>query len=496
MNKALAGINKNVSPPVFWGANLAIFILIIINLLLGEAFVEGIDEVKNLFLQSAAWLYILPIIFLFIFLIKILYLYGDLKVGGELAEKEFSNLAWISMLFSAGLGIGLLYSGTYEPMAYYFGAPQLEGLESGQKFIASLHISYFHWGAPAWTIYSATGLMMGFSGFGRSKNFLFSTYAPFKNPIGHHIINIITILSILLGVVTAFAIGVQQINVGIHKLFPGVPIGVEAQAVMILIITVVATISVLSGLQKGIKYLSLFNVVLACLVFLYIFSHVSLSKYFGVFIEAGGYHISHFVEALTYTASYKDKAWLGNWTILYWAWWASWAPFVGLFIARISKGRTIKEFFVGTVLAPSLVCALWITAFGILGFDLHSKGTLNLQDLINNAPGTILFSILDTMNLSLLFSTLALICVIIFYVTSSDSGSYVVDMIASGGKLKPHPYLKIYWSLVEGVLAFVLILTGGIIFIKNLVVLTSLPILLYICYGTYKLSHNLKHQLK
>lgn len=486
-------INGQVSPPVFWSANLAIFILIGITAFFGNSFVGAVGETEKFFLENFGWAYILPIIWLFFFLFKILYLYSNVKIGGESAEVEFSTQAWVSMLFSAGLGIGLLYSGTYEPLALYFNAPQLQELQGVDKFISSLHLSYFHWGVPGWVIYSATGLMMAFSGFGKEKSFLFSSYAPFKSKLGHHIINTLAIISILLGVVTAFAMGAEQINAGINIIFPSIPLSRVVQVFVVLGITVVATLSVLSGLKKGIKFLSILNMGLACVILLCVFSYISLSTFLNTLIESLGFHITHFVETLTYTAAMKPKAWIGSWTILYWAWWASWAPFVGLFIARISKGRTIKEFFLGTILAPSLICIIWITVFGVFGFEHQNNGSIDFQTIISNAPYKSLFAILEQTAFPIFFSVLALFCIIVFYVTSSDSGSYVVDMIASGGKVNPHPYLKIYWSFVEGLLALVLIYFGGVELIKNLVVLSSLPILLYICYGTYRLSLTLKN---
>ncbi len=332
---------------------------------------------------------------------------------------------------------------------------------------------------------------MAFAGFGEKKSFLFSSYAPFKNKWGHHIVNILAIVSILLGVVTAFALGVKQINTGVNIVFPSVSVNKVSQAFLIGLITVVATASVLSGLKKGIKILSLLNMGLAFLIFLLVFAYISTSTFFNIYIEAIGYHISHLIEPLTYTAAMEGKKWIGDWTMLYWAWWASWAPFVGMFIARISKGRTIREFFIGTIMAPSLVCSVWITVFAVFGYAKQNEGVIDFKDIILNSPQGSLFEIINATHFPALFSILAVLCIIVFYITSSDSGSYVVDMIASGGRLAPHPYLKIYWSVVEGSLALVLIYYGGIEFIKSLVILASLPILLYICYGTYKLSCSL-----
>lgn len=488
----LQKINKHVSPPVFWGANFCIALLICFTVFFGDVFVEQISVIERSFLKSFGWAYTLSIVFTAIILLKVLYQHSHVKIGGKDAVVEFSNTAWVSMLFSAGLGIGLLYSGTYEPLAYYFNAPQIQHLAETPKFIESLHISYFHWGIPAWVLYSATGLMMAFAGFGVEKDFSFSYYSPFKSKIMDHFINIVAILCVLLGVIIAFAMGVQQINAGINLIFPAFPIGKISQVGIVAVITLVATLSVLSGLKKGIKFLSLLNIGLASSILLLVFLYIDKSSFMNVLIQALGYHISHFVEALTYTAALESKEWISSWTMLYWAWWASWTPFVGMFMARISRGRTIREFFCGTILVPSFICIIWLTVFAVFEFDSVQNGVIDFESLVSDAPYKSLFAILETTAIPLIASIVALFCIVIFYVTSSDSGSFVVDMIASGGKESPHSGLRIYWSVLEGVLALVLIFYGGVGFIKSLVVLTSLPVLLYICYGFYSLSNLLK----
>lgn len=489
----LKKINSVTDAPVFWISNVAIFSLIIFSISFGESLVLKTEDLKILVLENFSWAFIIPIAWLIFYTLRLYFKHGHKKLGTPEDTPEFSTATWISMLFSAGLGIGLLYSGTYEPMYHYLHAPQLAGLNDTDRFMESLNITYFHWGIPAWVLYSLTGLMFSHTSYNLKRPFMFAEYLPSKYKNIKISLNVFAILSILVGVITTFSIGVQQLNAGLSEISSSIPIDKSIQVILIAGITVVATISVLSGLKKGIKILSEFNIVLAALfLLLIVFSYGHISQNIRITIQALGHHISGFLESLTYTASFEDKKWISNWTILFWAWWASWAPFVGLFIARISKGRTIKEYLLGTILVPSLICIMWFTIFALAGLDLYASEPELLSQTLKLAPYKSLFLVINKTYFPFLLSILALVCIFIFYITSSDSGSYVVDMIASGGKKAPNNYLKVYWSCVEGLLAAVLLYFGGTIFIKNLVILFSLPIIFYICFGVYKLDKMLK----
>ena len=424
-------------------------------------------------------------------MLRIGWKYGGYRIGGDQAEPEFSTVTWISMLFSAGLGTGLLYSGTFEPMSHFFKAPKLLSLDGPDRLIHSLQLTYLHWGLAAWFVYSATGLIFGLMGFSFKGNFQFSSLLPEKLKSLRSTVNIFAILSILVGVVSTFAIAASQINAGLNKVIPSFEISNLNATLIIAFITIIATISVVSGLKRGIKALSQINVALVLILFLYIILHTQIGEVINLTLEVSGRHLTYFLQDLTYASSLKDKSWIGNWTILYWAWWGTWAPFVGLFIARISKGRTVKEFILGTVIAPSIISCIWFTVFGYVGYQGHVSGAIDFQELFQTAPFYTLFAVLDQTALPLIASSVAILCVTIFYVTSSDSGSYVVDMIASGGKKAPHSYLRIFWSVTEGLLALVLFYYGGVKLIQNLVILFSLPIMIYLAYGIYKVDIKL-----
>ena len=485
-------LNKHIDPPVFWGSLISIFLVIAFSVYLNSEALAVTTQLRFQFLNSFGWSFVLSVIWIVIFMVKITYRYGDHVIGGPNTKPEFSTLTWISMLFSAGLGTGLLYSGAFEPMSHFLSAPHLQGLPENTRFIKSLEVTFFHWGAPAWFIYSSTGLIFAVTGFSLKKGFQFSELIDSKYKILRITVNILAILSILVGVVSTFALAARQINSGLNLLFPNlINVSVLNSSYVIAFITALATLSVLSGLNKGIKFLSQLNIILVLTLFTFLLFHTHIGHFINLVFEVTGLHINNFISSLTYTGSLGDKKWIGSWTMLYWAWWAAWAPFVGLFIARISKGRTIKEFFLGTVLAPSLICFVWFTLFGLMGFRLHQAQKIDFNTLIADEPYYTLFALLEHTSLPFLASFIAVICVTIFYVTSSDSGSYVVDMIASGGKESPHSYLKIFWSVTEGVLAFILFYFGGVLMIQNLVVLLSLPTLLYICFGIFKIEKEL-----
>ncbi len=489
----LKKINSFTDPKVFWISNLAIFILIGLTLTYGNKLVLQTAQLKALILENFAWAYILPIIWIIYFISRICYKYGDVKLGGADAKPEFSKFSWVSMLFSAGLGIGLFYSGVYEPMSHYFIAPHISHLDGFERFIGALDVTYFHWGLPAWILYSATGLMFAYVSYNLKKPFIYAAFIPEKYVRTRVLINVFAILCILIGLIIAFAMGVEQINTGLNEIFPSLPINKNIQVVIIAVITLIATLSVLSGLNKGIRILSEINIWLALTLFsLVLLSCVSLPSVVDGLIQALGSHVSNFIKEITYTSAFADKEWISNWTILYWAWWVSWTPFVGLFIARISKGRTVKEFLTYTILVPSLMCFVWFTVFGVAGYEAHLNGVADFSKVIKLAPHKSLFIVLSQGIFPKFLAFLSMFCIIVLYITSSDSGSYIVDTIASGGKKNPHPYLKVYWSFIEGLLAAVLILFGGILFIKNLVTLLSIPIIFYLCYGIYSLEGLMK----
>lgn len=488
-------LRNHIDPPVFWGSLLCILAIIALGVVSGDGgLLEASNHWKNHFLGSFSWAFIGSFLWIFVLMVKILVQYSDYKIGGPQAQPEFTKTTWIAMLFSAGLGTGLLYAGALDPMSHFINADLMVGFNTDpEKMVRSMEITYLHWGLPAWFVYGATGLIFAVIGFQEKGQFQFSALVPPRLTWLRHGVNISAILAIILGVITTFAIAATQINEGMNRLFPFFETSPLNANLIIGVITLMATVSVLSGLKKGIRLLSQLNMTLVGLLFFYMLAHSQINGVLSLFIETSGRHLSHFFEDLTFSAALKrDKGWVQDWTLMYWAWWGAWAPFVGLFIARISRGRTIKEFIVGVALAPTLITWLWFTLFGYMSFNAQSAGLIDYHQLIKESPSQGLFALLDLTSLPYLSSLLAIVCIIIFYVTSSDSGSYVVDMIASGGRQNPSPYLKVFWSFTEGALAMILFAFGGVELIQNFVILLSLPTILYVAFGLFKMDGKLR----
>jgi len=464
-----------------------IYALVLCSIIFGSDLALFLENLKIQFISSFGWSYLVFSILLMVMLIYIIYKFGAVRIGGQKAQPDFSRLSWISMLFSAGLGTGLIYSGVFEPIAHFYTAPQLNGFSGQEKFVEAMDITFFHWGFPAWMMYSATGLMFAVLSFNLNKAFQFSHFVPDKFVKTKVVVNVFAILSILVGVVTTFVMASSQMSSGLTRILPDWLGGLVSPSSSIAFVTILATFSVLSGLKRGIRVLSELNILIALSLFLFVLFNIDFGFYSSNLIKTLGLHVTSLPSHLFYRSFTNENVWLSNWTLLYWAWWTAWLPFVGLFIARISKGRTIREYALGTIVVPSLVTFLWFSLFGSAGYLRNNKFNLGLESMLSSDSQKMLFAVLETMPFYEVCSALAVVCVLIFYVTSSDSGSYVVDMISSG-KLENHnTYLKVYWSVLEGALAIVLLYFGGVSVIKSLVILLSLPVLIYLCYGMYKL---------
>lgn len=480
-------INSQVDPAVFWWSNAIIFSLVFTSVFFGAVLTSGLELLKNQFISSFGWSYLVFSILLMASLLYVVFKYGHIKIGGRSAQPDFSRLSWISMLFSAGLGTGLIYSGVFEPLAHFYKAPQLSEFSGQAKFIEALDISFYHWGFPAWMMYSATGLMFAVLSFNLKKSFQFSHFVPEKFVKTKILVNVTAILSILVGVVTTFVLASSQMSSGLVRILPDWLGRFVSPSSAIGLVTVLATFSVLSGLKKGIRRLSELNIFIALSLFLFVLLNIDLNFYASTLFQTLGVHLTSLPSHLLYRSFTNDDIWLSKWTLLYWAWWTAWLPFVGLFIARISKGRSIREYTVGTVVVPTAVTFLWFSLFGSAGYLRNIEFNLGLEGMLANNSQQMLFAVLETMPFSEICTAMAVICVLIFYITSSDSGSYVVDMISSGKSENHNSYLKVYWSVLEGVLAIILLSYGGVSVIKNLVILISLPVLIYSCFGMLKL---------
>lgn len=421
--------------------------------------------------------------------------FGKIRIGGKGAQPEFSTPAWFAMLLSAGMGIGLMFWSVGEPM-YHFGSPSpmFAGVapESPEAAQAAMGMTYFHWGIHPWATYSIVALGLAFFAYNRGLPLTIRSifYPILGNRIygfWGNVIDILSVLATLTGLATSLGLGVKQVNSGLNFLF-GIEISITVQITLIAVITAFATISVMSGLDGGVKKLSQWNMTLAGAFMLFLLIAGPTVYIMGGFTQNLGYYIKNLPEISLWAETFRDTNWQGSWTVFYWAWWISWSPFVGMFIARISKGRTVREFILSVMLIPTLLSFIWMSVFGGSALEIQTSGTADLLGAVQADVSTALFEMLKYFPLTSILSIVAILLVTIFFVTSSDSGSLVVDHLTSGGKLDSPVLQRVFWAVMEGAVAAVLLLGGGLTSLQTASVITGLPfamVLLFVIYSLY-----------
>ncbi len=394
---------------------------------------------------------------------------GTVRIGGVNCRPEFSNFAWYSMLISAGMGIGLMFWAVGEPLHHFVTAPPI--FIHPEAAYTAMATTFFHWGFHAWGIYALMSLGLAFFAFNRNMPLsLRSVFYPLlkekiNGPLGD-IIDTFAVLSVLFGLATSLGLGIQQINSGLDYLL-GIGFNVGIQVILIVLITLVAIISVISGIHKGVKFLSTLNMKLAFLFMLAVFLLGPTAYIIRLFANSLGLYFGNLIEHATYLAV-TEKSWQSAWTIFYLAWWISWSPFVGMFIARISKGRTVRELVLGVLFVPSMLSFVWLSVFGGTAIYINNEGNGSLFAVVQENLPVALFEMISALNmpvmadlLRILLFILATALVINYFITSSDSGSLVVDKITSGGLLNAPVKQRVFWASMEGLVAAVLLLIGG-----------------------------------
>lgn len=492
----LTAKRSQINPPVFYTSAVLIFLLVAFSALFPEQAENQLGALQSAIFTNASWFYILAVALI---LLTVTYLgmsrYGDIKLGPDHAEPDFSYVSWFAMLFSAGMGIGLMFFGVAEPVMHYM-APPTGTPETVQAAKEALRITFFHWGLHAWAIYAIVALILAFFSYrhGLPLTLRSALYPIIGDRIYGwmgHAVDIFAVIGTVLGVATSLGYGVLQVNAGLNHLF-GLPVNETVQVVLIVVITALATLSVVSGLDKGIRILSEINLSLAVLLLIMVGALGPTVLLLKSFVENTGGYLSEIVTKTFNLYAYEPKSssWLGGWTLFYWGWWLAWSPFVGMFIARVSRGRTIREFVSGVLFVPAGFTLLWMTFFGNSAIWLiMQEGARDLAETVQSDQTLALFNFLEHFPFSTVLSFVAMAMVVVFFVTSADSGAMVVDTLASGGTDKTPVWQRIFWAGLMGVVAVTLLLAGGMKALQTVTIASALPfaiILLISMYGLLK----------
>lgn len=482
-----------INPPVFYLSAALVLAFALYGAVFTEHAGRVFDAVQARIVEDFSWLYVASTAgFLFFAIFLMVSRYGDIKLGPDDSEPEYSYASWFAMLFSAGMGIGILFFGVAEPIQHYVSPPTGEG---GTVLAArrAMTLTFFHWGLHAWAIYIVVGLALAYFSFRRGlpltvRSALYPLIGRRINgPIGHAV-DIFAVLGTMFGIATSLGLGVLQVNAGFAHLF-GLPTTLSVQIALIAVITAMATASVVSGLDNGVRRLSELNIAMAVVLLVFVLLAGSTVFLLKAFVQNIGAYLSDLIPRTFSLYAYEPNPWFGQWTLFYWGWWIAWSPFVGMFIARISRGRTIRQFVTGVLLVPVLFTFLWMTVFGNTALSMEMQGIAPIARVVGEDVSLALFALLEHLPWSTISAGLATLMVILFFVTSADSGALVIDMITSGAETPSPVWQRIFWAVSAGVVAAVLLATGGLQALQTAAIASALPfvvVIILMCYGVLR----------
>lgn len=498
--KLESGIFANTNPVMSVGSAIIIIAFVLFTIIDPE-YANGVYETAKGFIATdLAWYYVILMSF---FLLLSVYTafsrFGRIKLGHDNDKPDYSFFSWFSMLFGAGIGIGILFWSIAEPIYHFQSNPfiaegQAQTVEAAQ---IAMRVSIFHWGLHGWALFAITGMALAYFSYRKGlplsiRSGLYPVFGEkIYGPIGH-MADLLAVFGTVFGIATSLGLGAQQMNAGINYLF-GVDISSTNQVVIIAVISVLATLSALSGLDKGVKKLSELNMRLTALMLAFFIVLGPTAYLLGAFATNLGDYVTNAVELGFWVDPDPKSQWQGWWTIFYWGWWIAWAPFVGMFIARISKGRTVKEFILGVLIAPTLLATFWITAFGNTAIFIELFGAGGVTEAVNKDITTALFVTMELMDLGTTVATIgAIICTVMlvtYFITSADSATLVICTLVSMGEQKSPPKLRIFWGLLIGAVAGVLLIAGGLKALQTASIVAALPysiVLAITTWGLYK----------
>ena len=484
---------SNVNPNVFLSTVAIIAIFLALVVLAPNAFDLLTKQLNRWITDSFSWFYVLSVA---VFLILLIYIalsdMGKIKLGPDHSQPSYSNGSWFAMLFTAGMGIGLMFFGVAEPVMHYVSPPVGEG-ETIQAAQQAMRVTFFHWGLHAWAIYSIVGLSLAYFAYRHDlplkiRSALYPLIGKrIYGPAGDAVDTFATIGTVF-GVATTLGFGVTQINSGLNYLI-GIEQSSTTQIILIIIVTSMASLSVFLGLDKGVKRLSELNLVMALVLLLFVFFASSSIYLLQTTIQNAGQYVSNLFSMTFNLYAYQSNGWIGGWTIVYWAWWISWSPFVGMFIARVSEGRTIREFIVGVLVIPTGFTLIWMGFMGNAAlYSILNEANTGLVSAVQLDSSVALFEFLKSLPFSSVMSVIATLLIMLFFVTSADSGALVTDYLTAKSDNSP-VWQRLFWTFLMALLAIVLLLVGGLGALQSATMMSALPftfIMLFICWGLIK----------
>lgn len=452
--------------------------------------------------EKFSWLYLVSMLFFVFFVLFVAFSkYGNIRLGRDDSKPEYSTLSWFAMLFCAGMGVGLVFWGGSEPISHYINPMEgAGGTKESAEF--AFKASFMHWGIHPWANYAVIGLALAYFQFRKEKPGLISSLLEpvvGRYAIGHwpgKIIDILASFATGAGVVTSLGLGVLQINKGL-SLTIGLPNNLTSQIIIIFAITIIFMLSAVSGVEKGIKSLSNVTAIIACMFMVLAFMIGPKLTIVENLLNGVGNYLNDFIQDSLCITGYGDNSWVMGWRVFYWAWWVAWAPFVGIFIARISKGRTIREFVIGVVVAPALASIVWFAIFGTLGIDLGFNELLSREVMqeMSSVPEEGLFLVLNQYPLGKLMSFVAIFLLFGFFITSADSGTFVLATLSSDGDVNPSNIKKVVWGIVQSLLAIGLLITGNLKPLQTISIAAAFPFMVIMLGACVSLIKELRKEV-
>ncbi|MPW27081.1 BCCT family transporter [Alkalibaculum sp. M08DMB] len=470
----------------------------IIFVIWGIFYSDSLGKVSNILLDKIidqfGWFYLITALVILLFAVFLAFSkFGRIRLGKDNERPEYSTFTWFSMLFSAGMGIGLVFWGVAEPIFHYAQPPIGISPESTESTIMAMRYSFFHWGFHPWAMYAIVGMSLAYVTFRQNRpctisSTLYPLIGEKANGSFGKFVDIMAILVTIFGVATSLGMGALQVNGGLSYLFK-IPNNTMSQIIIIVLITLLFILSATSGINKGIKLLSNTNVAIASVIMMVILFIGPTAFILDTFTLSLGGYLQNIIEMSLKTTPITKDPWLGAWTLTYWAWWIAWSPFVGTFIARISRGRTIREFVLGVLVVPSIFSFIWFSVLGGTALHFEIVEGFNIASEILKDVSTGLFVTLSFLPLGYIISIIIIVLIVTFFITSADSSTFVLAMFSSKGILNPKTNIKIVWGIVQSLIAIVLLLSGGLQAIKGISIIMALPfvfIMILMCISLYK----------